>query len=127
MKVSARVALAVAIVLAGGGAAGAQSLAYPPSTHDPGCGGLFCVPIDPREPQPAGPPCQGLLCDFNPKAMQKPMTAADLQEAEKARADAAARETAPPRKIKDRKHVAARKVRAATAASRTPDPTDAAR
>ena len=123
MKVLKQIALALLLVPASCNVAGAQSLKYPPSSHDPGCGGIFCNPIDPQVPQAPAPPCQGLLCSLNPNAFQPPLTAAQAQEAQRAQAEAAAAAPSATPPIKKVRKVAARKkIQAAKAASRTPDP-----
>ncbi len=89
MKVLKQIAFPLLLVAASCDVAGAQSLKYPPSSHDPGCGGIFCNPIDPQVPQAPAPACQGLLCALNPSAFQPPLTAAQAQEAQRAQAEAA--------------------------------------
>ena len=123
MKVLKQIAFPLLLVAASCDVAGAQSLKYPPSSHDPGCGGIFCNPIDPQVPQAPAPSCQGLLCALNPSAFQPPLTAAQAQEAQRAQAEAAvpAPPASPPSK-KVRKVAARKKIQAAKAAPRTPDP-----
>ena len=123
MKVLKQIAFPLLLVAASCDVAGAQSLKYPPSSHDPGCGGIFCNPIDPQVPQAPAPACQGLLCALNPSAFQPPLTAAQAQEAQRAQAEAAvpAPPASPPSK-KVRKMAARKKIQSAKAAPRTPDP-----
>lgn len=99
-------AVAAATILAAGPVARAQQDpgaraaggSYVPSTHSPGCKGVLCDSDDPRRAPGAPPPpaCEGLLCVVSPYALQRPVSAGDVQRVQEEQARTAAAAAAAP-------------------------------
>lgn len=137
-------AIAAAMIFATGPVARAQQDpgaraaggSYVPSTHSPGCKGLLCDSDDPRRAPGAPPPpaCEGLLCVVSPYALQRPVTAGDVQRIQEEQARATAAAAAAPSEPEAKGSHKRRKARTAKTKSdkaksvvaRTPDPGSAA-